>query len=62
MARSLQPEFKCTICNKPIALETAKTDDDGRIVHGACYALRLAGLKPTDNPLASSMVEKPHRT
>jgi MEDS: MEthanogen/methylotroph, DcmR Sensory domain len=28
----------CIICNRPIHLESAKTDDQGKPVHGECYA------------------------
>jgi hypothetical protein len=31
----------CPICNKPIALETSKTDENGRAVHEDCYIKRL---------------------
>jgi hypothetical protein len=27
----------CLVCGKNIALEIAKTDDDGRAIHEACY-------------------------
>ena len=32
----------CVICGKPVALETAKTDDDGHAVHAQCYAQKMA--------------------
>jgi hypothetical protein len=31
----------CHICNKPVQLETAKTDDAGSTVHEGCYLLNL---------------------
>jgi hypothetical protein len=31
----------CHICNKPIKLEMAKTDESGRAVHEGCYLLKV---------------------
>jgi hypothetical protein len=31
----------CRICNKPVSLELAKADEDGRAVHEGCYLLKL---------------------
>jgi hypothetical protein len=31
----------CAICDKPVPLETAKSDEDGRPVHEQCYVLKL---------------------
>jgi len=43
----------CHICNKPVKLETAKTDDVGRTVHEGCYLLNLkkgaSHARPTQN-------------
>lgn len=33
----------CHICNKPVKLETAKTDESGRAVHSGCYLLKING-------------------
>jgi hypothetical protein len=30
----------CWVCGKSVALEVAKTDDDGRAIHEECYLLR----------------------
>jgi hypothetical protein len=30
------PQFICYICNKPIKLEEAKTDANGRAIHEEC--------------------------
>jgi hypothetical protein len=38
------PEVNCSICDKPVALETAKTDEFARAVHEECYLLKL-GVK-----------------
>lgn len=29
----------CHICNKPVKLENAKTDDHGKTVHEVCYVM-----------------------
>jgi hypothetical protein len=42
---SLQPthapdrdgQYLCPICDKPVKLETAKTDEDGHVIHEECY-------------------------
>jgi hypothetical protein len=39
----------CRICGKPLALEAAKTDDDGHPVHEDCYLLKLAQMRPASN-------------
>ena len=31
----------CSICNKPVQLETSKTDENGSAVHEECYVLKL---------------------
>jgi hypothetical protein len=31
----------CHICNTPVALEFAKTDELGRTVHEGCYLLKV---------------------
>jgi hypothetical protein len=43
---------KCSICNEPVELETAKTDEDGKAVHEDCY-IRRARLKEITPPKAS---------
>src|SRR5580704_18668098 len=35
----------CPVCNKPVPLETAKTDGDGCAVHEECYLLAVRGEK-----------------
>jgi hypothetical protein len=34
-----------SICNKPIALETSKVDEDGEAVHEDCYLKRLVSAQ-----------------
>src|ERR1700719_2232947 len=43
---------KCSICNQPVELETAKTDEDGNLVHEDCY-VRRARLKEIIPPAQS---------
>lgn len=47
MAHAIQPQFNCSICNKPVDLAIAKTDDDGKAVHDECYILNLAVKQPS---------------
>jgi hypothetical protein len=35
----------CHICDKPVKLETAKTDELGRTVHSGCYLLQVMPKK-----------------
>ena len=37
----------CSICDKPVNLETSKTDDFGKAVHEGCYLLRVSLKKAT---------------
>jgi len=50
MAQSFQPEINCIICNKPVTLETSKTDANGKAVHEECYTLREALKQATRLP------------
>jgi len=34
-------QLLCSICNEPVPLETAKTDDLGKAIHESCYWLRV---------------------
>jgi hypothetical protein len=36
-----KPEMNCSICDKPVALETAKTDEVGQAAHEECYLSKL---------------------
>jgi hypothetical protein len=36
----------CSICKKPVKLETAKTDELGKTVHEGCYLLKLKSGRP----------------
>jgi hypothetical protein len=37
----------CSVCKRPIRLETAKTDENGEAVHEDCYLQRLMVLLQT---------------
>ena len=41
MEQPTKSQMKCSICNQPVALEIAKTDDFGQAVHEECYVLKL---------------------
>ena len=45
--RPRQPS--CPICNKTVALETAKTDEDGHAVHEKCYLDKISGIIPPNS-------------
>jgi len=46
----LKPQLPlCGICNKPVDLEIAVTDQDGKPVHEECYVLKLR-LKDAKKP------------
>jgi hypothetical protein len=36
----------CHFCNKPVKLEFAKTDEEGRTVHEGCYLLKVKVTAP----------------
>src|SRR4051812_42808589 len=33
--------LRCRICNEPVPVETAKTDDHGQAIHEVCYIKNL---------------------
>ena len=37
-----KPTHLCWMCGKRVDVETCKTDEQGKAVHEACYAARLA--------------------
>lgn len=46
----------CSICNLPVPLNSAKTDEDGNAVHEDCYLIKLGVAKPvTSYPQVSSV-------
>ena len=36
----------CSICNLPVPLSIAKTDEDGRAIHENCYLVKIGVAKP----------------
>jgi hypothetical protein len=40
MVQSGKSQINCSICNTSVSLETAKTDEAGKVVCEECYALR----------------------
>lgn len=45
MEEPTRSQISCSICNQPVALETAKTDDSGQAVHEECYLFKV-GITP----------------
>jgi len=41
------PKLMCWVCNEPVQLETAKTNEDGRAIHEECYLAAVSGMRPT---------------
>ena len=39
----------CSICNLPVSLNHAKTDEDGNAVHEDCYLIKLGVAKPVNS-------------
>ena len=48
-----ESEINCSICGKPVALETAKTDEVGQAAHDECYLFKL-GIKAGRNSVQAS--------
>jgi hypothetical protein len=40
----------CSICDRPVKLETSKTDERGRSVHEGCYLLKIKVKRTTTMP------------
>jgi hypothetical protein len=36
----------CSLCNLPVPLNRAKTDEDGNAVHEHCYVIKVGVAKP----------------
>lgn len=41
-------ELLCPICDHPVRLELAKTDENGRAIHEQCYVLKLRLKRASD--------------
>jgi hypothetical protein len=46
----------CSICNQPVPLNYAKTDEDGNAIHEACYLVKLGVTAPLTDPLKGPSV------
>ncbi len=42
----------CSLCERPVSLESAKADEYGRAIHEECYALKMR-LKVATTPPAA---------
>jgi len=42
--------LRCSLCQKPVPLESSKTDENGKAVHEECYALRWRLKQATNAP------------
>lgn len=40
----------CAVCDKPIALQTVMTDEDGHTIHTHCYLEKITGKVPPKPP------------
>ena len=40
----------CSICGKPVELETSKTDSNAEAVHEECYITKIESKKPPPKP------------
>lgn len=55
MARSARTELHCSICGKPVDINTAKAGAASKAMHEECYVLRQMlkqSTTPTDHPRA----------
>jgi hypothetical protein len=44
---NLPPFPTCSICDKPVKIETSKADELGNAVHEGCYLLKIGSKKTT---------------
>jgi hypothetical protein len=50
--KSPPQSVRCSICDKPVSLESAKADEYGRTIHEECYALKMKLKQATTPPAA----------
>lgn len=50
--KSPSQNVRCSICEKPVSLESAKADEYGRTIHEECYALKMKLKQATTPPAA----------
>ncbi|MFZ0138751.1 MAG: hypothetical protein WAK89_16920 [Candidatus Sulfotelmatobacter sp.] len=53
------PGINCSICGKPVAVETAKTDEAGQAAHDDCYLLKLGINAGPSSVHASKQAQRP---
>ena len=41
---------RCSLCDKPVLLETSKTDEYGKALHEECYSLKMRLKQATSTP------------
>ena len=48
--------FNCSVCNKPVDLQSANADHNGKAVHAECYLTVVVakGLDTANNPQPAS--------
>jgi hypothetical protein len=53
----------CSICNQPVWLNDAKTDEDGQAIHEGCYVTKIhlirSGLVQSDGDQAKAQSRNP---
>ncbi len=47
---TLPDERRCIICNEPVRLQRANTDENGKIVHEQCYVDKVKSKFRTTQP------------
>jgi hypothetical protein len=50
LASSAHGFIRCFLCNRPVPLESSKTDENGKTVHEECYVLDLQLKRATTPP------------
>ena len=50
--RNSSNTVRCSICEKPVSLESAKADEYGRTIHEECYTLKMKLKRATSPPAA----------
>jgi|SRR5580658_10301678 hypothetical protein len=48
----------CSICNRPVKLETSKTDELGKAVHEGCYLLQMSLKRTPPQPQRPAFPER----
>jgi len=50
LPRCMATGFVCYVCGKPVTLEQARTDGQGRVLHSGCLPGKLATDGSDSNP------------